>query len=199
MGSVKGIAQLHVAVDLDDVTVDFMKNVFDCFEREFGVRPEWNGAPWGREAVALYKHPLLLAAGYKDWWGWLRARDWLWGIAPAVPGAIGGISTLRARGHYVEAVTSKPEWAEPQVWRWLGKWRPPFEAVTITKHGQSKADATRADIIIDDKLETCIDFTTDGREAVWFNRATDAGLPPSTVGLHMARSWAEVLDMKELA
>jgi hypothetical protein len=193
---------VHIAVDLDDVTVDFMNNVLDCFEREFGERPAFDGNTWGDSATALYKHPLFIAAGYKSWWDWLRERDWLWGIAPAVPGAIGGIKTLRAAGHYVEAVTSKPEWAEPQVYRWLGKWRPAFQRVTIVTTGQKKTDYTDADLIIDDKLETCAEFLADNRLAIWFHRPgyTSALAHDLPGGLCVATTWSDVVQIvKELA
>ena len=117
---------MHLAVDLDDVVLDFANGVLNAFETEFGETHPYDGDPWGPSMVAFTKHPTLLAAGYKSWWDWLRARDWLWSNFPAVPGAIGGLQTLRHQGHYLECVTSKPEWAEPQVWKWLGKWRAPF-------------------------------------------------------------------------
>ena len=131
-----------------------MPSVMETFQREYGARPEYDGQPWGAQATAFYKHPLLLESGYASWWDWLRDRDWLWSTFPAVEGAIGGIKRLRAAGHYVECVTSKPEWAEFNVWKWLGKWRPAFNQVTIVNTGQSKLDFTDADVIVDDKLDT---------------------------------------------
>lgn len=188
---------MHFAIDMDDVTVNFFPNVLDCFEREFGERPVYDGTPWGEDAIAFTKHPKLLAAGYTSWWDWLRERDWLWGIAPAVPGAIGGITTLRSRGHYVEALTSKPRWAEPQVWRWLGKWRPPFQRVTIidAAQGQKKTAASTADVMVDDKLATCVEFVKDGRLAIWFNLGPH-GLTVRE-GLYEANSWDDVLRIAE--
>lgn len=182
---------MHVAVDCDDVMLAFFENVLNCFYREYGIEVPWDGAPWGADAVAFTKHPAFIASGYKDWWGWLRDRDWLWGIAPAIHGSIGGVKQLRAAGHYMEMVTSKPDWAEPQVWRWLGKWRPPFERVTITKPGVRKVDATDADLIIDDKRSTCEEFIDAGRAAILFDQSGTAVGPFR--GLLVAHDWREVV------
>jgi len=135
----------------------------------------------------------FLAAGYRSWWDWLKERDWLWATFPAIPGAIGGVKTLRAQGHYVEMVTSKPVWAEPQVWRWLGKWRPPFNAVTIVSstQKQSKVDYTKADIIIDDKRQTCEDFVKAGRRAIHYDHVGDSYWMPN---LYTVSNWADAVS-----
>lgn len=189
---------MHVAIDLDDVVLDFFPHVLACFEREFGQTPDYDGHPWGDAAVAFTKHPALLAAGYKSWWDWLRDREWLWAIAPAVPGAIGGIETLRNMGHYVECVTSKPEWAEHNVWKWLGKWRPKFHRVTIidSKAGQRKVDMTDAELIVDDKLLTCEEFRDAGRKAVLFDRSSVSYRydPRKFPGIHVAHTWADIVQ-----
>jgi len=166
-------AKLHVAVDLDDVVVDFMAGVMHSFELEYGVRPEWDGRPWGDSAVEFTMHELFKESGYKNWWGWLRDREWLWAQFQAVPGAIGGVKRLRAAGCYMEAVTSKPDWAEHNVWKWLGKWRPPFNRVTVinSTNGDRKVDFTPADVMVDDKLQTCEEFIDAGRYAVHFDRS----------------------------
>ncbi|MEM2973888.1 MAG: hypothetical protein QXS50_07045 [Candidatus Caldarchaeum sp.] len=179
---------------MDDVVLDFMNGVLASFEREFDIRLPYGGDPWN--IPDLVKHPVLVAAGYEDWWAWLRDREWLWATFSSVPGAIGGIKKLRQSGHYVECVTSKPEWAEHNVWKWLGKWRPPFNRVTITSPGVPKLSATDAKLIIDDRLETCLDFVNAGRWAIFFNRAVQPRrLPkvPSPEKLLQARSWAGVL------
>jgi hypothetical protein len=186
----------HVAIDLDDVCLDFFGNVLDCFYREYGERVEWDGDPWGPDAVAFTKHPKLLATGYKSWWDWLRDRDWLWGIAPAVPGAVGGVGILRNAGFYVECVTSKPKWAEPQVWRWLGKWRVPFSRVTVVEVGAPKTEFTDAQWIIDDKRETCALFCKDRDGAVLFDRSQTETLPPGK--LRIAHNWDDVVREMEV-
>jgi deoxypyrimidine-specific 5' nucleotidase type C protein (NT5C) len=180
--------KLHIAVDLDDVVLDFMPSVMETFYREYGERPEFDGS-WGARTTEFYKHPLLLASGYKSWWDWLRDRDWLWSTFGAVPGAIGGIKQLRAAGHYVECVTSKPEWAEYNVWKWLGKWRPAFHRVTVVTNGQCKADFTAADVIVDDKMENCQAFMERGRQAIYFSTG-----PHDNYTGQIAWNWGHVID-----
>jgi hypothetical protein len=187
--------KFHVAVDLDDVCLDFSRSVVETFQREYGIDHAYDGDPWGPSMTALAKHPKILASGYKSWWDWLKARDWLWSTFGAVPGAIGGIQQLRAMGCYVECVTAKPEWAEFNVWKWLGKWRPAFHRVTIVTNGQLKIDFTEADVIVDDKLETCRQFHAEGRQAIWFSQAKE-GYPLETTDgrFKVAWDWDHVLE-----
>jgi len=182
----------HVAVDLDDVTVDFVPGLLRSYAIEFDEVYEYSD-PWGPEMVAFFTKgtPKLRAAGYGDAWEWLRERDWLWAQFPAVDGAIGGVSTLRERGLFVEALTSKPKWAEPQVYRWLGKWRPAFQRTTIVPVGESKLDYSDADLIIDDRLKTCVEFLEAGRQAIWFDRHDTGTKVPN--GAWRARDWDGVI------
>jgi hypothetical protein len=184
------------AIDLDDVTVDFIPGLLNSYKLEFGETIIPLGGTWGPEMENFLRKgtPKLRAAGYKSAWEWLRDREWLWANFPAVPGAIGGVSTLRASGHYVEAVTSKPDWAEHNVWKWLGKWRVPFNRVTIVDRTVRKVDATNADVIVDDKLQTCVQFAEEGRQAIWFTKTFD---DPKLRGLHVASNWDEVLFIAE--
>jgi hypothetical protein len=189
---------LHVAVDLDDVTVDFWPTILRRMEEEFGVDvlSGFDGDPWGDVAVATGKHRVFAEAGYRDWWDWISDRPWLWASCPPVPGAIGGIKRLRAAGHYVEAVTSKPEWAEPIVWQWLGDNCPMFNRVTVLPLAHAKADWTGADIMVDDKLATCQSFVKSGRIGIWFNRGP-GGHGPTQDGLIEVRNWEEVIARVE--
>jgi len=184
----------HVAIDLDDVTVDFMHGVMDAFETEYGGRWPYAGHSWSSALEAFYKHPLFLESGYKSWWEWLRDREWLWARFPAVPGAIGGIARLRTAGWYVEAVTSKPKWAEHNVWKWLGHYRPPFNAVTIVSPDMDKVAFTTAAVIVDDKEATCRSFHRDGRQAVLFARHEQHEPGPYLV----ARDWEDVIKHMEV-
>ena len=189
----------HVAVDLDDVTVDFVNGMLGSYGLEFGEKVDiGEGGTWGPAMVEFFKGTdKLRAAGYKSAWDWLRDREWLWALFPAVPGAVGGVATLRAMGFYTEAVTSKPKWAEHNVWKWLGKWRVPFNQVTIidSKAGQRKVDITDADLIIDDKLSTCKEFLDAGRSAILFDRYGSYRMSPDgDYGLWVAKDWAQVLN-----
>lgn len=192
------MSKLHVSVDLDDVVLDFFPSVLAAFKREYGVEVPFDGQPWGSMAQAFTKHEMFLESGYKSWWDWLRDREWLWATFPAVPGAIGGVKRLRAAGHYVECVTSKPEWAEHNVWKWLGKWRPAFNRVTVVTNGQRKVDFTDADVMVDDKVETCVQFAEAGRHAILFDRSGGVA-PPASVKL-VAWHWGHVVEhVRELS
>ena len=183
----------HIAVDLDDVCLDFMPSVFAAFEREYGIPAIYDGYPWGESAATFAKHPMFIQSGYKSWWDWLKDRDWLWSTFGVVPGAIGGVKRLRADGWYVECVTSKPEWAEYNVWKWLGKWRPAFNRVTITTNGQNKVDFTDASIIVDDKLDTCVSFALKGRIGLQFDRRPETPGGFQETNLYVVKNWDDVI------
>jgi len=185
----------HLAIDLDDVILDFVDSgIIRCINREFdaGLIAERDITDWDLSKVL---DPIVGGS----WWDWWRKRDWLWAQCDAVPGAIGGLQKLRDAGHYLEVVTSKPEWAEAQTWRWLGKWRPPVHQVTIIGMGESKADSTDADIIIDDKPENCFEFLEDGRQAILFDRPHNraAELRPGMDRVFNWRGMATGLEMLE--
>lgn len=187
--------KLHLAIDLDDVVVNFMPGVMASFELEFGEHPEYDGRPWGTDAENFAKHERFLAAGYSSWWEWLHDREWLWANFGAVPGAIGGIQTLRAQGHYLEAVTSKPSWAEHNVWKWLGKWRPAFNRVTIVNKTTRKVDVTAADVMVDDKLHNVQEFLDAGRQGILFDRSRLAYRADGTALTgRVAWHWDHVLE-----
>ncbi len=155
---------MHIAVDLDDVVLDFVGNLVAVLQREYGsTLTQEDITEWDLRKVL---DPIV----GENWWHWWKRRDWLWAQAPAVPGAIGGLTTLRRKGHYLEVVTSKPDWAEAQTWRWLGKWRPPVQQVTIVGPDARKVDFTEADLIIDDKPDNCLQFVNEDREAILFDR-----------------------------
>jgi len=134
------------------VTLDFFQGNIDSMYREFGILLlKEDVKTWDNNPVKMFPWKEW---GYKSWWNWLEQRDWLWATFNAISGAIGGIHALRAHGHYVECVTSKPKWAEPQVQRWIGKWRPDFQRVTIVDLDHPKHEATDADILVDDRPST---------------------------------------------
>lgn len=184
---------MKIAVDLDDVVLDFMTGVRRAVETEYGVTiPEYEH--WD---MSERLDPII---GF-SWWKWLRRRDWLWPNFPAIPGAIGGIDRLRQQGHYVECVTSKPDWAEFATWKWLGKWRPAFQRVTIVRSSDKKSAFTDAELLIDDKMSNCEDFAREHRTAYLFERphnrsASIAGWAGERIS--RAHNWEDVLFMVEM-
>jgi len=183
----------HVAVDMDDVVTDFVGGLLECLWREHGVRiteEQLAEAGWDLR-------PLLDPVVGYNWWTWLREREHLWATFPAVPGAMGALERLRRDGYYLELITSKPRWAEHNVWDWLRKWRPPFQRVTIVDKDDRKVDFTNADILIDDKPENIQGFLDEGRMGLLFSRPHNgtAVLPISADEQEAVRveNWAQVL------
>ena len=184
----------HIAVDLDDVVLDFVGGLRQAVKKEYGVEiPE--------EAITDFNlKPFLDPIIGRNWWSWMRDRSWLWSQFPAVDGAVGSLDRLRRDGHYLELVTSKPEWAEHNVYRWLGKWRPPFQRVTIVGPDDNKADFTEATVLIDDKAKNVVSFHNSGRDALLFTRPHNQSLDDLCPGcvwpekIVRVNNWQEVLE-----
>jgi 5'(3')-deoxyribonucleotidase len=184
----------HIAIDMDDVLVDFVGGLCKAIQTERGITIT------AEDITQWDLHPILDPIIGYNWWTWLRKREWLWANFDAVPGAIGGIDSLRQQGHYVELLTSKPEWAEHNVWKWLGKWRPALHRVTIIGPEQHKVNFTDAMILIDDKIDNCISFAFQGRDAILFTRPHNQAYKPAPSSyIYRANGWNEVLErVKEL-
>lgn len=185
--------KLHIAVDADDTLLDFFAGVIDSMYYEFGVLIlKEDCTSWDNNPVKQFP---WTDWGYKSWWDWMRTRDWLWATFPAIPGAIGGVHALRSKGHYMELLTSKPTWAEPQVQRWLGKWRPDFTRTTIVNLEQPKYSASDADILVDDKPDNIIGWvnSADDRFGILYRQPwnDDMKLGERMVRVH---DWAGVLE-----
>ena len=156
--------RLHIAVDLDDVVLDFVGGLIEAVKKEYGITID-------PDSITDFNlRPVLDPLLGRNWWTWMQERNWLWSNFPAMDGAIGHLEMLRRDEHYLELLTSKPKWAEYNVYRWLGKWRPPFQAVTIVGKDDVKAEHSPADILIDDKLENVMGFANDGRPALLYDR-----------------------------
>lgn len=195
----------HIAIDMDDVLVDFVGGLRAAVQTEFGVElTEESIREWNLHSTL---DPII---GY-SWWTWLKNREWIWATFPAMPGAIGYIERLRSDGHYLELLTNKPRWAEHNVWKWLGKWRPAFNTVTIveggskpspvdgTNVGNKKIDFSAADILVDDKPQNCQEFIDAGRHAILFARPHNQDALLKHDGHDqghgfIAWNWAEVYD-----
>ena len=180
---------MRIAIDLDDVVLDFVGNLCATLQREYAstLVPD-DIVEWDLRKVL---DPIV----GENWWHWWKERDWLWAQAPAVPGAIGAIRTLRRAGHYLEIVTSKPDWAEAQTWRWLGKWRPPVQRVTIIGMDEQKIDRTDAELLIDDKPETCNTWAEAGRSAFLFSRPHNRSHRVPAHGLvSRVNGWWDILE-----
>lgn len=193
----------HVALDLDDVVLDFVNGILDTVNRDFhaDVKKEditdWN---FGQFIDGIIGRP---------WFEWLEDHAWLWGdkFKPVV-GALGGIEKLRRAGHYLEIVTSKPEWAEDATWDWMAKYKPRVHKLTIVPldhtsmsarmSGSGKHEITDADILVDDKFENCEAWAKDGRPALLFSQPHNADHEFMPDGVTRVRDWRGVLDVFDL-
>lgn len=183
---------MKIALDIDDVVMDFWRSLEESITLEFGIdldyeaNTDFNNTPVSRLDV--------FGPGL-TWWDWLRSRDWVWATFGPVPGALGGIQRLRDRGHYVELVTKKPEWAEWTVWKWLGRWRPAANSVRILGLDDNKAEFSDARILIDDNLDNIQKWLDTGREAIIFDRPWNR----LTRIAPRAYDWDEVLELVQIA
>lgn len=180
---------MHVALDLDDVILDFVGGLLACAKKEHDVDiPEEAIRQWDLRPVL---NPII---GY-DWWDWLRERERLWPNFPAVNGAIGGIERLHRAGHYLEIVTSKPDWAAHNVWIWLGKWQPSVDRVTIVGPNDRKRDFTDAQFLVDDKLENLRGFKFPILFTRPHNSNIDISIHPGWPLLWRANNWHDVVEI----
>lgn len=181
----------HLAIDLDDVCLDFYGTLIDAVNEQFDAEltrssfEEWDLGP--------VLEPIIGG----NWWKWWKAQD-LWQTARPVRGVLGGLRHLRKNGYYLEVVTSKPEWAERATWEWQGRVKLPVHQFTIVEMGKRKVDTTDADILIDDKPANCYEFVDDGRKAILFSSRTahesSAVLRP---GMVRALRWAAIPTVLE--
>jgi len=188
---------MHIALDLDDVVLDFVAGICEVVNRDFGanVQPndvtDWNFGQFIDQYIG------------RDWWLWLEDHAWLWGEKfKPVPGAIGGIEKLRRAGHYIEIVTAKPTWAEDALWTWLARYKPRVHRLTIVPLVEGggttpKSKSSDADILVDDRWENCEEWVVDGRPALLYTRPHNAqrGVPPT--GVVRVHSWKHILNVFE--
>jgi len=186
---------MHIALDSDDVVVAFLAGVCESINRDYDahITPE-DFTSW---AMAPVVEPIL----GEPWWGWMRRHAWLWGEKfKPVPGAIGGIESLRRNGHWLEIVTNKPEWAESEVWKWYGRYKPPVNQVTIVPlegpERRAKHDVTSAVLLVDDKPEACEEWAASRNDRFAFlfdqphNRS--AAVRP---GVTRVRDWNHIVQL----
>lgn len=173
--------------------IDFVPHLARCVRTEFGV--EMDDTKWESIETAVDWR----AYGYKSWWSWLKQRDWLWALAPAIPGSIGGVQWLRANGHRPELLTAKPDWAEPQVHRWLGRWRPSFERTNIVGVKANKPSCSDADVLIDDRVQNVEQWvkSDDSRTAILFGQPWNQDWDPQP-RIIRASGWQATLEAVRL-
>ncbi len=181
---------MHIAIDLDEVVLDFVGGIVNSVNVEYGSSLTYD------DIVGWDLAPVLDPILEESWWGWMKKRDWLWGnVFEAVHGAIGGLYKLHRAGHYIEIVTAKPDWARHSVSQWIGKWRPYYDSLTIIGMDQSKSDVTDAILLIDDRdknLTQWVESDPD-RVALRFVRSWNSSMPPHD-RIYTTDGWLEVVD-----
>lgn len=180
--------ELTVAVDFDNTMCKFCEHQAEVIFNDFHIALSDNydavktEVPWKD-------------FGYTSWWNWLRAHAWLWALAPAEEGAVGGIARLRAQGHRPQLLTAKPEWAEAQVWKWLSRWQPRFEGVQFCGVDEPKSVKSDADVLIDDRVDVVEEWvqSDSSRFGVLFRQPWNSDYLPQD-RIIVARGWPAVLD-----
>lgn len=178
-------SKLHISVDLDDVVLDYVGGVKDAIKKEFGVELK------DEDFYQFDLHPILDPIVGRSWWSWMHDRHWIWSTFTAVDGAMGSLEILHKEGYYLELVTSKPDWARYSTFRWLGKWRPRFDRVTIVGPDDVKVEHTDADVLVDDKLANLLPFEREGRIGIMFNRPHNR----ADTFPRRANNWPEVVSI----
>ena len=177
---------IKIAVDLDDVCLDFTGGLRAALKKEYNV--ELNEDDITDFNLGPFLNPII----GRSWWKWMRDREWLWANFSAVDGAMGALEVMHLKGHYLEILTSKPEWARHNVWKWIGKWRPPVDRVTIVGPEDKKVDFSDSMVLIDDKPQNIFDWEAAGRIGILFGRPYNKG---SEAGAYYAPDgWKGVLD-----
>ena len=188
---------MKIAVDLDDVVVDFFARVVQCYNKEFGERVAVEDVTgWDDNPIKKSSH---FGDGqmFPNWWAWWESRG-LWSDCDAIDGAIGGLYELHADGHQVELLTSKPVWARPDLYKWLHEWNPYFDSLTIVDENSpdklSKAEVSDATLLIDDRPSNVYSWADAGRPAILFTQPWNVGTKLYR-HTYRASSWRDLLGL----
>lgn len=160
---------MKVAFDYDDVLVDFV----GCWVRSVN---ELMGKDLKREDLRLDGWDMATHASEivgMNWLDeWLKEHIEYWYEAETTPGALATLKRLHEKGHSIEIVTNKPNWAKPVVWNWCQTHNPAVDKVTIANHF-AKHEISDADILIDDRPSTLHAWNNSrpGRLGVLFARS----------------------------
>lgn len=181
---------MKIAIDIDDCVMDFWRSLEHSVALEYGIELDYESNQDWEDATL--KRLDIFGEG-RTWWDWLQDRDWVWATFKPVPGAIGAIDMLRRQGHYIELLTKKPDWAEWTVWKWLGRWRPAANRVTVLGLHESKAQVSDAQLLVDDNVDNVLDWVRSGRPAILFDRPWNrSDLPVQLSKVPRAYNWHDV-------
>lgn len=187
--------KLHIAVDMDDVLLEFFRSVCHRVNKDFGQTVDYEAcSDWDRNPVK----DLTCFGDGRTWWDWLRDNVDIWASFPCTPDALTSVRRLQEQGHFLELVTSKPEWAEHIVAEWLDRNGFLFDVVTIAPTGVPKHELSNADVLIDDAPHNIRAWVNADprRHGVVFTRPWNSGDSfddCSTLRVQRADNWSQVL------
>lgn len=128
MGRASEMPGLRLGIDLDGVVADFTKGWMGFYNREFGTdlavedSVAWNGLV-----------ELTHFANMREFWKWssdLDGKSLFWHLE-TFPGAVEALQSLRADGHHIAIITTKPAFAVHDTFEWLARHRIPTTEVHI--------------------------------------------------------------------
>lgn len=179
---------MKIAVDLDGVVYEFQRTYRYMMRTYRGVSMPPVEEFWTHwDSPDAYTKP--------------ADRDWIWkeGVelglfryGHVVTGAIVGLRQLADDGNELFVVTHRPRQAVPDTLDWLSYIRIPWSEVHILSDGQPKT-TVEAEVLIDDKVENCIDWQVEGRRTICYNRPWNEGGWFEGSAIRRAVDWPDVV------
>lgn len=132
-----------MGIDLDGVVADFNAGWIDRYNMERGTSltsdlvTDWDIIP----SLTHFEH-------MGQFWRWASDFDGatLFRNLETFPGAVDALWTLAKAGHRIVVVTTKPRWAIPDTYSWIGEHRLPTREVHIT----NRKWEVECDVYLDD-------------------------------------------------
>jgi hypothetical protein len=197
---------IRVAFDLDGVLADMDGELGRCAQKLFGIAdPVSTGV---RNSVDPRVPPTRLklsAHQLRRLWQHVQAVENFWGTLREIePGMVARLGTVAAQRRWeVIFLTKRPEsagdTAQIQTQRWLESMGFPLPSVFVVQGSRGRiASALALDVVVDDRLDNCLDVIADSKaRAVLVWREGAGRLPPSAkrMGVRAVRSVAECLDV----
>ena len=135
---------MRLGIDLDGVVADFNAGWMKLHGEEFGTDltsdlvDTWDGL-----------HRVGGFADMNEFWRWAEggaSRPSIFRHLDPYPDAIDSLRLLRRRGHEIVIVTTKPEWARTDTFRWLADHAVPTNEVHLADRKSNVA----CDVYLDD-------------------------------------------------
>ena len=184
-------ADIRIAVDLDGVCYEWQRT-FCYMMREY--------------------HDVQFPLGM-DWWDAWDAcneyttsaqRKWMWSkgvelglfrYGHMVQGTRIGLEALHNAGHKLVVVTHRPEAAVEDTLAWVGLYfkNIPLAGMSILSDGQPKT-SVKADLLIDDKVENCVQWAKANRRAYLFDQPWNKSFHNEGTLIWRVSGWKGVVD-----